>query len=404
MSDFYHNGEIATLHLLKKDNLEQLEKDLRIFAKKKPIALILPSIYEELRGKALPRIMDFLKDVDYIDEIVVTMGRTDYEEFKEAREFFSKLPHRLNIVWNTGPRLEKLYNLLRKSNIEVGDDGKGRSVWMAIGYILSCGNASVIAVHDCDILTYDRSLLARLCYPVVNPILDYEYCKGFYARFSDRLYGRAVRLFVIPLVRSLRLLFSNIDFLEFIDSFRYPLSGEFSFNADLGRNVRIPYDWGLEVGLLGEIYRNCAKKRICQSELADRYDHKHQPLIEGDITKGIGKMSIDITKSILRTLTGSGVVILPDFDRTLKSAYLRTALDFVAKYAHDAEINGLEYDIHEEENMVDTFVECLIQGVQEFFDFPLDSPFIPNWNRVFTAIPDFGTRLIKAVDEDAKNV
>ena len=61
MSDFYHNGEIATLHLLKKDNLEQLEKDLRIFAKKKPIALILPSIYDELRGKALPRIVDFLK-------------------------------------------------------------------------------------------------------------------------------------------------------------------------------------------------------------------------------------------------------------------------------------------------------------------------------------------------------
>ena len=337
-----------------------------------------------------------------MNEIVVTMGRTNHEQFKDAKKFFSKLPHKLNIIWNTGPNVEGLYNSLKESNITVGKDEKGRSVWMAIGYVLACGNSSVVALHDCDILTYDRRLLARLCYPVVNPILDYEYCKGFYARFSNKLHGRVARLFVIPLVRALKLLLGNIDYLDYIDSFRYPLSGEFCFNVDLGRIIRIPNDWGIEIGLLGEIYRNCNKKRICQCELAERYDHKHQPLLGGDLTKNLGKMSIDIMKCILRTLTASGVVFLPDFDRTLKSAYLRTAIDYISKYAHDAEINGLEYDRHEEENMVDIFVKCVIKGIEEFFEYPLELPYIPNWNRVFDAIPDFGERLINAVDEDAK--
>jgi glucosyl-3-phosphoglycerate synthase len=203
-------------------------------------------------------------------------------------------------------------------------------------------------------------------------------------------------------VRSLKLFLGNVDYLEFIDSFRYPLAGEFCFDADLGRIIRFPNDWGLEIGLLGEIYRNCNKKRICQSELADRYDHKHQPIGDVDVKKGLSKMSMDIIKTILKTLTGTGVVFLPDFDRTLKAAYLRTATDYVAKYAHDAEINGLEYDRHEEENMVDIFVRCVIKGIEEFFEYPLELPYIPNWNRVFDAIPDFGERLISAINEDVK--
>ena len=31
----------------------------------------------------------------------------------------------------------------------------------------------MIAVHDCDIVSYSRELLARLCYPTANPNLGY---------------------------------------------------------------------------------------------------------------------------------------------------------------------------------------------------------------------------------------
>jgi len=38
-------------------------------------------------------------------------------------------------------------------------------------------------------------MLARLVYPVVHPAIDFEFSKGYYARVSEKLYGRVTRLF-----------------------------------------------------------------------------------------------------------------------------------------------------------------------------------------------------------------
>ena len=78
---------------------------------------------------------------------------------------------------------------------------------MAYGFIIARGNAGVIAMHDSDILSYDKEMLARLCLPTVHPGLEYDYCKSYYGRVSDRMYGRVTRLFVIPLLRALLPLF-----------------------------------------------------------------------------------------------------------------------------------------------------------------------------------------------------
>ena len=53
--------------------------------------------------------------------------------------------------------------------------GKGRNVWYCMGYILSLGESEAVALHDCDILTYDRNLLARLVYPVANPKFNFDF-------------------------------------------------------------------------------------------------------------------------------------------------------------------------------------------------------------------------------------
>jgi glucosyl-3-phosphoglycerate synthase len=39
---------------------------------------------------------------------------------------------------------------------------------------------------------------------VLSPHLDYDYCKGYYGRATDRLHGRVTRLFVTPLILSLK--------------------------------------------------------------------------------------------------------------------------------------------------------------------------------------------------------
>ena len=71
-----------------------------------------------------------------------------------------------------------------------------------------------------------------------------------------------------------------------------------------------PHDWALEIGLLAEVFRNSAPRAICQSELCDNYDHKHQDLSARDPEKGLNKMAVDISKSFFRQLAAGLVTFL----------------------------------------------------------------------------------------------
>lgn len=400
MADFYQTGVVATFHRLGKVDLEKIEEELRWYTNERPIALVLPSLYTELEGEALKKIVRELKEVKYIKEIVVTLGPASEDEFKIAKEFFSVLPSKTRIIWNSGPRLNALYNAIQEAELPVGEPGKGRSAWMAYGYILSEQHIHGIALHDCDIVTYERGLLARLCYPVTNPNLDYDFCKGFYSRVTDRLHGRMTRLLVTPLIRSLQKILGYLPILVFLDSFRYPLAGEFSMDVDLARVNRIPGDWGLEVGVLAEVYRNSSIRRVCQVDIAENYEHKHQDLSPEDATKGLHKMCVDICKSVFRTLASEGIVFSEGFFKTLVATYVRTAQDMLKRYQDDAAINGLFFDRHEESLAVETFTNGIKNAAEIITDDPLGVPLIASWDRVTSAIPDILNKIKEAVEED----
>ncbi|NOX37915.1 MAG: glycosyl transferase [Calditrichaeota bacterium] len=400
MADFFQNGLIATLHRLKHRPLESLENELKRFSRKRPMALVLPTLYSELEGDALPKIIEELRQVEYIQEIVIGLDRATKSEFQYAKKFFAELPQPHRVIWQDGPNMLKLHDLLKHHGLSIGEPGKGRNAWFCFGYILSAGRSRAVAIHDCDILTYNRHLLARLFYPVANPNFGIKFCKGYYARVTDRLNGRVTRLFVTPLVRSLKKILGTLEYLEFLDGFRYPLAGEFSMGVDVLEHIRIPSDWGLEVGVLSEVYRNYALKQICQVDIADEFDHKHQPLSEEDPNAGLSKMTIDIAKSIYRTLASMGVVFSEEFFRTIKATYLRTAFDFLEKYYYDAKINGLHFDRHQEEKTIEVFIRSIIIAGEQFLANPMEVPLIPNWSRVISAIPEFYDLLYKAVEED----
>lgn len=400
MSDFYQTGVVATLHRLGRLNIEKLESELTWYAQERPIALVLPSLYSELEGDALKGIVRELCEVKYLREIVVTLGPATEEEFVKAKEFFSVLPQKKSVLWNSGPRLADIYRDIESAGLPIGETGKGRSAWMAYGYILSRQEFHVIALHDCDILTYGRDLLARLCYPVTNPNLDYDFCKGFYSRVTDRLHGRVTRLLVTPLIRSLQKVIGYHPLLVFFDSFRYPLAGEFSIDIDMARINKIPGDWGLEVGVLAEVYRNTSLRRVCQVDIADNYEHKHQALSAEDATRGLNKMCVDICKSIFRTLASEGIVFSDGLFKTLVATYVRTAQDMLKRYEDDAAVNGLLFDRHEENLAVDTFTNGIKQAAEIITEDPLGVPLIASWDRVTSAIPDILLRLRKAVEED----
>lgn len=402
MSDFYQTGQVTTLHRLKPNSLERLEGDLERFSRNKPIGLVLPALYSEFETPVMQRIVAELRQVRYLQRIVVALGRATRSQFDRARRFFSDFYTPVTFVWVDGPKIQGLLQLLEEKSLSPGSEGKGRSCWLAYGCILAMRDCGVIALHDCDIVNYERQLLARLCYPVAHPNLGFEFCKGYYARVTDRMHGRVTRLFMTPLIRALQNMAPGAAFLNFLDSFRYALAGEFCMDANLARVNRIPGDWGLEVGVLAEVFRNCAASRVCQVDLADTYEHKHQVLSEEDASKGLRRMTADIAKSIFRTMAAEGLVFTADHFRSLEVRYVRIAQDTIARYYADAMLNGLKFDRHAEEFAVATFARSLRQAAADFIEDPLGLPLIPNWNRVLAAMPEFFDLMRDAVEKDAR--
>jgi glucosyl-3-phosphoglycerate synthase len=397
MSDFFQTGAVATLHRLGAANLSRLESELVEFSEETPISLVLPCHARELGTKALRGIVRELRSVRYLKQIIVGVDGASAKEWRRAKKIFSALPQKPVLLWNSGPRMQGLFRKLEDAELSPGESGKGRNVWICFGYALASEQGRMVAVHDCDIITYNRELLARLCYPVAHPAMGFDYCKGYYARVTDKLNGRVMRLLVTPLLRALKTIVGQHPYLVYMDTFRYPLAGEFAMDMDLVRRVRIPHDWALEMGLLAEVFRNSAPRAICQSELCDNYDHKHQELSPRDMERGLNKMAVDIAKSLFGRMAAEGIKLDTGLFDTLLSAYVRQAEDTLRFYAADAVLNGLRYPRHDEESAVATFVRSISAAARTYQQEPLGTALIPNWNRIQSALPDFFDELNRAV-------
>lgn len=400
MPDFFQTGAVATLHRLGARGTRRLERDLEEFARETPIALVLPCHVRELGTTALETIVAELKKVRYLKQVVVGIDGATRAEWKKAQAFFGQLPQPATLLWNDGPRMKKLLDELHHAGLSSGPRGKGRNVWLCFGYVLASEQARMVAMHDCDIISYDRELLARLCYPVAHPAFGFDFCKGYYARVSGKLNGRVMRLLVTPVLRALKSILGPHPFLVYLDTFRYPLSGEIAMDIDLVRRNRIPFDWGLEVGMLAEVFRNSTPRAICQAELCENYDHKHQALSPRDPEKGLNRMAVDIMRSIFRRMASEGIKLDRGLFDTLQFAYTRHAEDILRAYGADAVINGLVFPRHEEETAVATFARGIREAAQGHLSDPVSWPLIPNWNRVESALPGFLDALHDAVGKD----
>jgi len=400
MADFCQNGVITTLQKLKPRPVEEIERELKAISQKRKMVLLLPALVTEFEGKAMPRIIEELKRVDYLYKIVLSLDRATEPQFREIRKIMSVLPVDVRVVWHDGPRMKALLKELMDSDFKMDMPGKGRSVWMTLGYILADRDVYAIALHDCDIVNYKREILARLVYPVVHPSLEFEFSKGYYARVTDRLYGRVTRLFYTPLIRTMKRILGYNAFIEYLANFRYALSGEFAFDSNLARGIRISPTWGLEVSLLSDVYQKTSVNRICQVEIIETYEHKHQVLKMNKPTEGLIRMATDIGKALLRVLSQDGLVMSEAFFRTMMTTYIQESRIAIEKYHALALLNGLTYDRHKEIEAVDAFGDSLKLAIDEFVKDPVGIPMLPGWVRVVAAIQDFSDRLYDAVEED----
>jgi len=128
MADFYQNGTITTLHNLGERPTAELEAELTRFGQQRKLGLILPSLYSEIGTPALPNIVQELRSVPYLSQIVIGLDRANVDEYQHALSFFSELPQHHRVLWNDGPRLQAIDRKLQAAGLAPTELGKGRNV------------------------------------------------------------------------------------------------------------------------------------------------------------------------------------------------------------------------------------------------------------------------------------
>jgi glucosyl-3-phosphoglycerate synthase len=391
--------KITTLHDFNAD-YKSIANTVIEGAVDRPVSIVMPMLYREITGDALGIIKKELNKCTYLHEIIIPLAAQNEREFNHVKKFFTdlKIPHL--IMWCNGPKIEKLLEELKSDGIDLLKyQGKGRDVWLALG--IASLKSYAVGLHDADIMLYNETIPTKLFYPLVEPELDFKFNKGYYARVNTEkgiMYGRVVRLFLQPLLEAfLEKHTRPLKFVQFLHSFRYPLSGEFALTSDLARDVDIPGNWGLEIGIMAEMYRNVITKRICQTDLGF-YDHKHQKI--GTEEQGLMKMVGDILETLLRALIEEdNITISQDYIRSLRVLYQRYAQDAIRKYHADAHFNNLRYDRHIEEHMVERFSKQIMVSGEHYLQHPVGSR-IPDWLRTISARKKIREQLLDVVIVD----
>ena len=376
----FQQGLITTIHDYGLGNNDPVA--FRQELSRRPTALLIPCLMEEFSRPALKLIREALSDLSGLQSLVIALAADSAEDVAAAEQFFAEMPFPVHVHWTNGPAVRELLLSVKELGLDVmGPPGKGWAVWQGLG--IACRDAEVVGLFDADIRTFGPSYPERMLRPLLDPSHGIAYVKAFYSRLSletNALQGRATRLFVGPLLSSLEQMFGSLPYLRYLQSFRYPLAGEFAFTTDLAMNLRIPSDWGLEIGLLSEVYRHVASSRIAQVDLG-LFDHKHKAL--GDRpSEGLQRMASEIFGTVLRGLMEhEGSIVSKDQLPTLEVLYRRVGEDRVRQFGLDSAVNGLPYDRHTEELAVQSFSGLLRSGLNKLVEAPIAHQ-LPSWSRL----------------------
>lgn len=348
MSDFHQHGLISTLQQLGAGNIARLERELCEAGR--AIALILPCHGRDLTGPALDGILEQLSGAAFLSEVIVSMNGLDADGHELAKHKFSRLPQRHRILWNDGPLLRPQYE---QEGCFVS--GKGFNVWAATQLLCKEANADLLVTQDCDVLSFRRETLVRLCYSGIR--LGYEFSKMYYSRVTDRIYGRVGRLFLGPLLHALVRVSGHQPLLDFLLSFRYPLSGECAVRRELAAKLPFSMGWGLEIGMLCEVFRLVSPRKVCQVDGGSHYDHKHQPLTGPG--GGLEVMAKEIARTLFAQLAIEGIQVNAQFLEAVRALYRVEAAEALIRYRNLALINDLPFDGELEELKTQLFASAL---------------------------------------------
>lgn len=372
MSNFSQNStKLTTFHILHKEQ-RHLKSQLRLHSKWKKSVLIIPCLATEFTDPAnLPvfkNILKQLKEITYLSHIIFGLDRASEEDVGVLKEMLRSFGIRNFIIqWNDGPRFQEIYKTLTDAGFNVGEAGKGKNMFLSFGIAIALG-AHSIGLIDADIRTFTRDQLDRLLFPVV--VLGYDFSKAYYARLKEgTMYGRVKRLLLDPLLLALKRKFSEskddkmLRLIDFLLGFNYQLSGEVAFHVDLLKRMRFATNWGVEIFTLIEVYRKASSAAQVMFSLSP-FDHKHQDVSLKDETRGLHRMAIDITTTLMNALiVEEGLEISDTFFRDLAVTYQAVGEDHIKKYSDDAIFSNLKYDQDAEDGLVKgVFRESVLQA------------------------------------------
>ena len=255
-----------TYHYTKFNNLSKL---VEIKQKKKlKISLCFPTLNEEKTiGKSIVVMKSELQDrYPLIDEIaVIDSGSTDRTR---------------NIAEKFGADTYLASDCLKEEG-EIR--GKGENLWKAL-YLLK---GDIIVYVDADI----SNIHHRFVYGLIGPLLmneEIKFVKAFYNRpfknaagLSPSGGGRVTEILIRPL-------FSQ--FFPELAGVIQPLSGEYAGYRNILENISFPTGYGVETGMLIDVYQNWGLDAIAQTNL-DLRIHRNQAILS------LGKMSFGILQT-----------------------------------------------------------------------------------------------------------
>ncbi|HSM71048.1 MAG TPA: glucosyl-3-phosphoglycerate synthase [Anaerolineales bacterium] len=237
------------------------------------ISLALPSLNEEETvGKVLDTIQKALmKDYPLLDEIVLIDSNSTDRTRQIAKEYDVPVYIHQHLLPDLKPRI-----------------GKGEALWKSL--LVTKGD--IIAWIDTDIV----NIHPRFVYGIIGPLLlnrNIQLVKGYYRRplkVGDKVQagggGRVTELTARPLL--------NLFFPE-LSGIIQPLSGEYAGRREALERVPFFSGYGVETGLLIDIFEQFGLHALAQVDLKERIHHNQE-------LEALGKMSFAIIQAVLRKL------------------------------------------------------------------------------------------------------
>jgi glucosyl-3-phosphoglycerate synthase len=254
------------------------------------ISLALPALDEEETVGKVIRTMkrELMKRVPLLDEIILI----DSNSVDRTREIAKKEGIPVFIHQQLLPDMEPR-------------NGKGEALWKSL--LVTKGD--IIVWIDTDIV----NIHPRFVYGIIGPLLanpQVQLVKGFYRRplrVGQKIQagggGRVTELTARPLL--------NL-FYPALSGVLQPLSGEYAGRRESLERAAFYSGYGVETGLLIDIYERYGLNAIAQVDLLERIHHNQH-------LEALSKMSFAIIQTVMRKLEKRfGRSVLEDVNRSMK--------------------------------------------------------------------------------------